>query len=104
MTPAERLRAARALLTPPGAWTRGALARDREGNRVECDSVRAVCWCAGGAISRATDRRDNETEWRLLTKVVGFPVSFWNDAPGRTQADVLAALDAAIELAKAESN
>jgi hypothetical protein len=40
------------------------------------------------------------TAYKLLGDVVVMGVSFWNDAPGRTKAEVLTAFDQAIELSK----
>ena len=52
MTAAELLRNARALLADEAHWTRGAAARDRDGNKVGATDARACCWCALGAFER----------------------------------------------------
>jgi hypothetical protein len=74
--------------------------------------------CASGAISKVTtgclcegdgDEPEQDAEFRkviaALGKAVGcthsYEIARWNDAPERTQAEVLAAFDKAIELAEA---
>jgi hypothetical protein len=52
-TTLEILKEARALLAQPGAWTKGAYARDVEGTYVSPDNPAAVCFCAVGAIHHA---------------------------------------------------
>ena len=99
MTPAEHLRAARKLITPDGAWTQKAAARDSAGSKVDPASPLAECWCVFGAVRRFGQ---SASAWDALRKVIGPPISF-NDTPGRTQAEVLAAFDTAIELAGARS-
>lgn len=72
--------------------------------------------CLRGALIRAADFEENtltliDTRWNdttmaadnLLTKIVGSAVPVWNNAPGRTEAEVIYALDKAIALAEAES-
>jgi hypothetical protein len=64
------------------------------------------CVCIRGALLN-TFTEDEEAEERqadaLLHKATGFGgyLGDWNDTPGRTQAEVLAAFDKAIELAEA---
>jgi hypothetical protein len=102
-SPAAILRAARRLIEEPERWTKGAAARDSAGKRVESGDTSAQCWCAYGAIGRATGYRVSDWDARmLLSEVVGGCISMWNDAPWRTHVEVLAAFDAAIALAKGE--
>lgn len=49
---------ARALLSSPAHWTRGALARDRRGREVLPDDAAAVRWCVNGALLCAGARLD----------------------------------------------
>lgn len=107
---ADVLRAARQLLTAPGAWIQKAYARDHEGTSIdENDSqVDATCWCLYGAIRRAGNFRfqrkaEDSVAGTLLATVLNNDVTGFNDAPGRTQADVLAALDQALALAEPSS-
>jgi hypothetical protein len=51
---AERLRAARALIEPPSAWTQGAEARDQSGAEVAPAEPSAVAWSIDGALWRVT--------------------------------------------------
>jgi hypothetical protein len=104
VTAREVLQKAREILTPPGAWTQGQFARNADG--VGCSEYRdeAVCFCAVGALHRAAWRVNSAPEWyydalRALIAVVGHSIGSWNDAEGRTQAEVLAAFDKAIDAA-----
>jgi hypothetical protein len=92
------LRAMRELLTPEGAWTQGVEARRADGRSVGFNDPIACSWCLAGAKWRVGDLASNRP-WLAL----GLDsVSAWNDAPGRTQADVLALLDAKIKEGEAE--
>lgn len=78
-------------------WTQGTGARSAKGRRVVVTGRAAVCWCAEGAIHMAA--RDNEeTIWQartVLLRVLPDEVTSimdWNDAPSRTQAEVVDAL------------
>lgn len=106
MTPREVLLKA-AVLVERG-WCRGEMARDARGNKVSPISDAAVCWCALGAAKSAADGRIHPyTHARDALHAHLFsqpdsgdgpdPVTVWNDAPDRTQAEVVAALRAAAE-------
>lgn len=110
MTTAEILKAAREKVA--AGWTQGENARDEDGNPVGAGA--AACWCAYGAIDAATPReglgyaefyRVRSDAMLILRDAIGLPgtnrIADWNDAPGRTQAEVLAAFDRAIALAEA---
>ena len=99
MTPAEHLRAARALLTPEGAWTQGTFARCENGNSIYLKDENAVCWCAMGAIWFYGYSSKAEMFLRNIVE----NITTWSDSPNMTQAEVLAAFDKAIELAEAQS-
>ena len=43
---------------------------------------------------------EGRQEINLVERVIGSPIIGWNDTPGRTQAEVVAAFDRAIELAR----
>lgn len=115
MTPAEVLRAARALIATPERWTRSTYMRDSAGLRLDIrcadDRARAVCWCSLGATAQVASDCDygaSDCDYgaevkadRLLEAAVGGDVVRWNDRPGRTHAEVLAAFDRAIALAEA---
>ncbi|HWB15922.1 MAG TPA: hypothetical protein VG538_05895 [Vicinamibacterales bacterium] len=107
----EHLVAARALIAQ--GWCRNADARDRTGRSVQSTSDAACAWCIEGAIFRVTHTAAND--WplcQMVTALMGareYPYSYpfsrealsaWNDKPGRTQADVLALFDRAIEAAQ----
>jgi hypothetical protein len=100
MTVADDLRAARALVEK--GWTQGAYARTKTGKECPDRSLHAKCWCASGAIWRvcAHDGIGFSEAHKQLSAAINKPIPYWNDAPGRTQAEVLAAFDRAIEIAE----
>ena len=116
MDVATVLNAAADLIEPEGAWTQGEQARNRRGQRVADSAPNAVCFCASGAIWKAAQRLKvrslsgqngfiiNEAHV-ALSRTVNAPnhamsVPDWNDAPERTQAEVVAALRQAAQRAK----
>jgi hypothetical protein len=84
----------------PERWTQGAYARDKDGTDVGLDrSADAVCWCALGLTFR--DEVDRTTLYAVVESIITErSVSHWNDAPGRTAAEVAAAFRRASSLAK----
>jgi hypothetical protein len=98
----EVLRAVRELLAESEAWCQGAWARDGRGRPVGSTRANAVAWCLVGALAKVRDpsSRGRKRLVEMLDEMLDemFPVSLpaWNDAPGRTHAEVLALLDAAI--------
>lgn len=107
LTVSEVLSKAAALIEPEGAWGRNNYASDTRGEVVVACSPRAVCWCASGAIVRATGSDDAfnplAMQARLaLRDILGEgSIPAWNDARGRTQAEVVSALREAAKLAEA---
>lgn len=94
MKPVDVLKKARELVARPGGWCQG-------------DVFGGDACCALGATSSvvsddgddgpASDAED------ILRKAIGTNrLADWNDAPGRTQAEVVAAFDKAIALAEEE--
>jgi hypothetical protein len=75
-------------------WTQGHMARDADGDMADALGDRATCWCALGALYRAVG--DDGDLFRnvsvTLARQIGTAVPIWNDAPDRTQAEVIAAL------------
>jgi hypothetical protein len=105
------LRDAAELLRTKG-WTQGKFARADDGERVEVMADDAACFCTLGAVYRITDRLPGICEERAvdaLARAVGgcadvtaaAHVAVWNDAPGRTLPEVLAAFERAADLAGA---
>jgi hypothetical protein len=104
MKPSEALTKAAELITPEGAWTQGNYRRPTPDG--------GVCRCVFGAVGDATDcgvadAEDNYAPW--IAAAIGITegdrstqIIRWNDAPGRTQAEVVEALRAASELARSE--
>lgn len=107
---ADKLREARALIER--GWCQKDYARGKSGRTVSPKGRAARCYCAMGAIGHANH------SWpcallpgvrELVCAVTGFAdadevtILNWNDAPERTQDEVLAAFDRAIELAETES-
>lgn len=107
MSVVENLRKVRAKLEQ--GWTQGWFARDVNGDITWPRAENATCWCVYGACSVVTDAFAHENNVRdaieraLLGMTGSRLVDCWNDAPGRTQAEVLALVDRAIELASKET-
>ena len=99
MTPTEILIAAREKIEH--GWTQKTYARSVDGDGVVYNSPEAVCWCSIGAIC-AIENRSSAADWaiNILAEVVETSPSRlteWNDAPDRTQDEVLIAFGWAIE-------
>jgi hypothetical protein len=96
----EILKAARALITPEGAWTQHSCARDVHGIPVDFYSKKAVCFCAYGAIRRSLNMNTYgekiPSNMGFFKKMFGGSIVAFNDFVGRTQAEVLAKFDEAI--------
>lgn len=98
---ADVLERAADLIEPEGAWTQGWFARDKEGEEVNITSPRAVCFCALGAIGRIAGDFGSFT-WRvrefaeaaagLAATATQVGLVAFNDAPTRTQGEVVSAL------------
>lgn len=99
----EVLLAAADLIEPEGAWTQGELAHDGDGREADPLGEEATCWCVSGAIMRAQGDRFLATEkfWPLERLIGLFPL--WNDAPERTQSEVVAKLREAAALSSGVS-
>jgi len=100
-TASDVLRKAADLIEPEGAWTQSSFARSRTKRRVGPLSPKATCWCVMGALLKASSDGDDEAldqAGELLTAIVpADSIVEWNDAPSRTQAEVVAALRAAAD-------
>jgi hypothetical protein len=94
-------------------WTRGHYARDARGRRASPRGRVAVAWCAEGAIAAEYGMPSAEgpayDAFLALSKLLrsvspgAKSVYDWNDAPGRTQAEVVAALREAARRARSAS-
>lgn len=95
------LHAARELVA--AGWCQGALARNRYGREVERRSPSASRFCAAGALYQIGAWFPPSTEdaaFHALAQTLGVErarLALWNDDPARTQAEVVAAFDAAIQ-------
>jgi len=103
VTTLEILRGMRELLAEESRWTREYYGRYRDGEG--CTNGYddgACCWCLMGAAEKVSGERDPGRIERVFIKVLGGRTSgdifTWNDAPERTHAEILAALDRAIAL------
>lgn len=108
-TTLEILKAARERVAK--GWTQGEVARDAAGLAVGSISQDAVCWCSLGALNGALGPGESWDGWsdakKLLRIAAGIydniSIVDWNDAPGRTQAEVIAAFTRAIEMCGREN-
>jgi hypothetical protein len=99
VTTAATLRATRTLLTPPGAWLPVSFsARTAEGRIVQARHPDAARWGILAALVAVTGpKEDRRAEVDAIRAVVGKPAYLcdWEAADGRSQAEVLDALDRA---------
>ena len=84
-------------------WCQGCSARDAAGECVGATDRRAVAWCLDGAfmacgVAHGVSRADCSLCSSFASVgIEADAISGWNDTKGRTQAEVLALLDRAIE-------
>lgn len=110
----EKLRAiAQELRAHPEHWTTGHSAKDAAGCPTHPRDHGATCWCSLGLLTRDFESSficfDLPYAASLLDKAIGeFPAhrelrkaAAYNDAPGRTAAEVADAFDRAAQLAEA---
>lgn len=105
LTPTQILIESRRLLEQ--GWTTRASARTDKGIPCEWDEAKACQWCSTGAMLRVASMfvPAHARALALLKEVLGVhSVVAWNDAPGRTKEEVLAAFDAAIEISVAKAH
>jgi hypothetical protein len=96
----EVLRAARERLSVRAHWVKGVLS-DTLKFGDDQDALReGSCWCLSGAIGCEAERGQWDKCVAIVSGVVGKPVIDFND--GATHAEVLGALDKAIELVEAQ--
>ena len=98
MTPTEILIAAREKIER--GWTQKEYARTDGGEGVKYNSPDAVCWCSIGAICAVDDSRAGDSTVRIFADTIEIrtaDIPHWNDAPDRTQDDVLIAFGWAIQ-------
>jgi hypothetical protein len=105
-TVAQTLREAADLIEPEGKWTQEAFARDVAGNKLTFGiSEDAACWCLLGAVERASNSAFAAFRiTKFVRRAIGGDENdpdYWNDAPERTQAEVVAKLREAAALAEA---
>lgn len=112
---AELLTRVRTRLTPDGAWTQHDFASTLDGLSIRVTSPLAVCWCIEGAVGAELGPVPSQDDVRAmegrhglhvaalvaLTETLGLrdsglTLAGWNDAPGRTHADILGVLDLTI--------
>lgn len=94
------MQAARTLLGRPGKWTQKTYARAVDGEPANPLAGAATCWCLDGALLHVTkaDYYRVIAVWNWLGQSCGVDnLVCWNDAPGRSQGEVLALLDRGIE-------
>jgi hypothetical protein len=89
-------------------WCQGAVAQDKDGHAVGPGSSEARRWSILGALLASWDgvrvEELGQAVTSMLTSTEQSPLEVWNDRPGRTQTDVVAAFERAIEsLARREA-
>lgn len=119
MKPIDGLRQAKAKISDPRNWIKGAWAEDMNGMPVSSNHPTACKFCAVGALHRVFDENANENgdgAWyamaikalrkavRLVCSSEVMRVPSFNDFPLTTHEDVMALYDRAIDSLKEESN
>ena len=116
-TAAAMLMEARGLLLR--GWSKGAQARDGRGQIVNAWSHEASSWSLVGALLASWHRHDDKLDvdfvahsaeargladaTKVLARTTGtLAIDPWNDAPERTRSDVIAAVDRALSLLRAD--
>lgn len=88
-------------------WCQGAEARDRSGRVVDAWDTEAESWSVLGALTAVAVDADedvatvHEVASMALALAIDQPrvdLRTWNEEPGRTQAEVVAAFDAALAM------
>jgi hypothetical protein len=96
---ADVLESAAKLIEQPGKWVQGENALDKFGEPTEPGYSDAACWCLEGALQQCGGRH---SAYQAVRRAVGESNLWgWNDAPERTQPEVVAALRRAATLARA---
>ncbi len=102
------LRAARRLLADPAVWVQGTAAVNPAGEPVAFDDPTACAFCAVAAVARAAAAlgAPDDVEWAATEALEaaaallhGQPPQVVNDAAATSHAEVLALLDAAVDVA-----
>jgi len=100
LTPVDVLRQARDAVASSGAWCQGLYYRGDDGfAATTCCSIGWICKIATGSATRWSNIAGRAAE-ALENVIPGLSISTWNDAYGRTQAEVVAGFDAAIAYAE----
>lgn len=97
--PSEILDEAADLIAPQGAWTQFKYSNGEQRSPYDAD---ATSFCINGAIQRCAGRDRSDVARRILHRALGTGPTSWNDSHNRTQAEVVAALRQAAELARSE--
>lgn len=107
---ADILERAADLIEPEGAWTQKAYARDARGkNLILGRDPTAVCWCTIGAIDHEATGKPHRDALEAIRITLGISgglnstIGSWNDAPERTQSEVVAKLREAASKAREQS-
>lgn len=105
LTVSQVLDRAADLIEPEGAWTQGTLFRKANGKEARVSDKDKVCFCAAGALVETGGPWS--AAWSFLEDTLPptrnralNPVAVFNDAPKRTQPEVVAALRKAAALAR----
>ena len=103
---AERLESVKKIVA--SGWTQQHYARDEKGIQTFIHDDEATCWCIMGAIYKTANDLRSQARHMCTAEMVGvlreangweegYHIPTWNDEPGRTQEEVIAAIETAIE-------
>lgn len=105
MTQLDVLKSAKALVEK--GWCQNTYAKTAKGKPTDSYNPNAVAWCMRGAMASAAANDFNadfvEASITLEKALGAMWIADWNDASWRTKAEVIAAFEEAINLAKVEA-
>lgn len=100
---ADVLERAADLIEPEGKWTQQIYARTEDGRSTDVQDPEAICFCMAGALARVAGDFNERfiSAKQVVGNILDRGMADWNDAPERTQPEVVAALRRAATLARA---
>lgn len=87
----------------PGTWCQWAAAKNADGARVVPVDPSAVCHCLAGLACLIQPYALSQHVWSAIEATLGVDLVTFNDADGRTQAEVVDAIDRTIKRLEAQS-
>lgn len=105
MKTSDILVAAKELLSDPSRWTKGALARNENGEQISYNATTATCWCTVGAVARVAKENNQFADpvMEILTEVASpLILTEYNDAAQHYE--IMYMFNLAIDVARNREN